>query len=329
MHDPSDRDLERLFELDDAPGPARPVDDARFAAIIAGALGGAGFPPPGGAGGAGGGGAQPIAVVGAAKGTAVTKLALLAGGAITAIVAVAWLALRAPQEAPTPGDVVTAPGRIAESAPAGIAESAPAGIAEPAPARIAEREPALPAAAMTVDPLAGSDAEANASATDDVLRAPSRRPAKAGTPTRKHHVTRAVPAARATPETAAPEDLLAQANAARAAHRWREADALYARVARGRNAALAAQTALVASASLHLEHLGDPAGAARRFRAALAAGPRDTLAEDARWGLVEAARALGDAAGERRALDDFLAHHAGSALAPRARARRVELGGAR
>ncbi|MEO7735396.1 MAG: hypothetical protein ABIY55_30865 [Kofleriaceae bacterium] len=91
---------------------------------------------------------------------------------------------------------------------------------------------------------------------------------------------------------------------------------------------LAGQTALVASGSIHLEHLGDPSGAARRFRTALAAAPRDTLAEDARWGLVEAARALGDGTAELHALDDFLAHHAGSALAPRARVRRGELGAA-
>ncbi|MEO7732173.1 MAG: hypothetical protein ABIY55_14455, partial [Kofleriaceae bacterium] len=102
MHDPSDRDLERLFALDDAPGPARPVDDARSAAIIAGALGGGGFPPPGGGGGAGGAGAKPVVTTGAVKGVAATKLALLAGGAVTAIAAVAWLALRTPHESPAP-----------------------------------------------------------------------------------------------------------------------------------------------------------------------------------------------------------------------------------
>jgi hypothetical protein len=127
----------------------------------------------------------------------------------------------------------------------------------------------------------------------------------------------------------APEDLLAAANAARAAHHWREADALYARVVSAAPAELAQQTALVASASLHLEHLGDPTGAIRRFRAALAAGPRDALAEDARWGLAEAARATGDAAAEAHALDDFLAHHASSPRAARARVRRTELEAAR
>jgi hypothetical protein len=88
---------------------------------------------------------------------------------------------------------------------------------------------------------------------------------------------------------------------------------------------LAAQTALVASASLHLEHLGDPKGAARRFSRALAIAPEGALAEEARWGLAEAARARHDDAAEAHALDDFLAHHAGSPLAARARARRSEL----
>lgn len=120
-------------------------------------------------------------------------------------------------------------------------------------------------------------------------------------------------------------DLLAAANAKRAEKKWRESDRLYARVVERAPKSLAAQTALVASGSLHLEHLGDPEGAAQRFSRALAIAPRGALAEDARWGLVEAARALRDTAAERAALDDFLAHHPTSPLAPRAKARRAEL----
>lgn len=123
------------------------------------------------------------------------------------------------------------------------------------------------------------------------------------------------------------QDLLAEANAARASHDWRAADVLYRRVVRTvAMDPLAAQTALVASAEIHLEHLHDPAGAARAFRAALAGGLRATLAEDARWGLAEAARALDDNDAERRALDDFLSHHPASPRAERARARRAQLG---
>src|SRR5262249_50716808 len=111
------------------------------------------------------------------------------------------------------------------------------------------------------------------------------------------------PSATVAATAADPEDLLAEANAARLARDWRGADALYTRVALAGGPALAAPPALVAPAQLPLEPLGAPDGAARRFRRALAAGARDTLAEEARWGLAEVARATGDPAAERRALD--------------------------
>jgi tetratricopeptide (TPR) repeat protein len=122
-----------------------------------------------------------------------------------------------------------------------------------------------------------------------------------------------------------PADLLGEANAKRAAKQWRESDELYARVVERAPKSLAAQTALIASASLRLEHLGDPKGALQRFRRALAIAPKGALAEDARWGVAEAARAIGNRAAEAAALDEFLAHHASSPLAPRAKARRAEL----
>jgi hypothetical protein len=294
MRDYTDRDLARMFALDDAPGPARPVDEARSAAIIAGALGGVGFPPVGGGGGAGGAhGAGPSS---AAKGLAAGKLTVLAGGAAAvAIAAATWLALRSPPPAPAKAVAVVVAPR--PEPPAASEPAAPSPLPEPA-------DPTPAAQPASIDPPHAP--------------APTKRPAP------RHH-RRAEPVVTA----ATPEDLLAEANTARAARRWRAADALYSRVIAGGSADLAVQTALVASATLHLEHLGDPSGAARRFSAALAAGPRDALAEDARWGLVESARALDDDAGELRALDDFLAHHAGSPLAARARARRAQLGAAR
>ncbi len=257
MRDSSDRDLEQLFELDAAPGPARPT--AHNAAIVAGALAGAGFGPPRG-GGAGGG-----------------KLLLIAGGGI-AVVAIAIVAIAWNNRAPTPVVVARPP-----PAPVVAMIAPPTEVAPPPPI-------AAPAAPAEIE-----------------------MPAVGKRPSRPHG------------KPATPEDLLAEANAERAAHRWPAADALYARVVAEAPRSLAAQTALVASASLHLEHLGDAGGAARRFRAALAAGPHGALAEDARWGLAEAARATGDVAAERAALDDFLAHHAGSPLAPRARERRGAL----
>jgi hypothetical protein len=134
--------------------------------------------------------------------------------------------------------------------------------------------------------------------------------------------TRPKPNRTEKPEVA---DLLGEANAKRAEKQWRESDLLYGRVVDRAPNSLAAQTALVASGSLHLEHLRDPRGAAKRFRRALELAPSGAVAEDARWGLAEAARALHDPKAEAAALDDFLAHHADSPLAGRAKARRAEL----
>jgi len=131
----------------------------------------------------------------------------------------------------------------------------------------------------------------------------------------------------ATPVKPSPSaaDLLGEANAKRMARQWREADALYAKVVERAPKGLAAQSALISSATIRLEHLGDPKGAAQRFRRVLGMAPNGALAEDARWGIAEAARATGDRKAEAAALDDFLAHHAGSPLAARAKARREEL----
>jgi hypothetical protein len=425
MAEYSDRDFERLLALDAGPGPARAIDDARFAAIIAGALGGAGFPPPmpgsGGSGSGGGSGGAHGAKAGAhgakaaasatAKAITAGKLTWLAGGAVTVTLAtVAWVALRSPTPAaesrrPTPTSAVAitataspnaavslaaevslnadgspstaaaSPGADIRSPTAATAPSTAAaeisattGIGSPtADRRSPSPDDGSPTAAAEISAttdrrLQSTDSRpptAAATSSSGDIRSPTvatasptsgrpteKPPAKHSTRRRHSVVAAASPnsasggsastgrrAASAIPRdvddgsaTATPDDLLAEANAARAAHRWREADALYARVARGEPGGLAVQTALVAAGSLRLEHLGDPGGAAQRFRAALAGGSRAALAEDARWGLAEAARATGDAAEERRALDEFLAHHASSPRAPRARVRRAELG---
>jgi hypothetical protein len=305
----SDRELEPLFDLDDPAGPARPIDATRSSAIVAAALRGAGFPPGGGGSGSGGGAAA------GAKSAVATKLALVAGGA--AIAAAAWLVLRAP----APPATAVAPAPVARPPEPPSPELSP----PPAPASaVAPTGASTEAGASAAAPTGASD-QAAAPAPDGAPPGTPVAPARPRSRPREHGLA-------GTPRTPADaEDLLARANAARAAHDWRAADALYRRVARagagtaGGNAGLAAQTALVASAELHLEHLGDPAGATRRFRAALAGGAGAALAEDARWGLAESARALGDAAAERRALDDFLAHHPASARVERARARRAEL----
>jgi hypothetical protein len=288
MRERSDHELEQLFALDGDAGPARPVDDRRASAIIAGALGGAGFPSSASGGGNTGGAAAT-----AGKAAIGVKLAIITGGLAT-IVAVAWFALH--RDAP--------PATTAASTPAVAPAPAPAPTPAPAPA---------PALAITESPTLTP----TPTPTPEIDPAPADDNAPVAV---KHHAR-----ARTHPATSAEQldDLLAEANAQRAAHEWKAADALYARVVAASPKGLAGQTALVASATLHLEHLGDPTGAERRFRSALA--HPSSLAEDARWGVAECERARGDTAAERRALDDFLAHHASSPIAPRARARLAEL----
>jgi hypothetical protein len=87
----------------------------------------------------------------------------------------------------------------------------------------------------------------------------------------------------------------------------------------------AAVVAEVASATLHLEHLGDAPGALAGYRRALAARPAGALGEEARWGIAEAFRAVGDAKGEAFALRVFLDTHPRSAMATAAKKRLAEL----
>lgn len=126
--------------------------------------------------------------------------------------------------------------------------------------------------------------------------------------------------------TAPVEDLLAVANERRRERLWGEADELYRTVVHRFPKTDAAAVAEVASAALHVEQLGDPAGALEAYQRALSERPTGSLAEEARWGIVEAWRALGDPARESAALAQFLEHHPNSALAPAARRRQGELG---
>jgi len=128
------------------------------------------------------------------------------------------------------------------------------------------------------------------------------------------------------PADAPVEDIVALANQRRKDKRWRAAEELYERAMRDHAGTDAAAIATVASASLHLDHLDDPAGAQRRFRRALRLRPDGPLAEEARWGLAETQRALGDEPAERTALRAFLSAHPRSVNAGRARQRLTELG---
>jgi tetratricopeptide (TPR) repeat protein len=127
------------------------------------------------------------------------------------------------------------------------------------------------------------------------------------------------------PRARAPEDWLDDANRLRAKRRWKDADALYARVVQTAPRSSAAYVARVASASVRLEHLRDPRGALARYRAALEQSPRGPLLEEIRFGIAESYRALGRRAEERKALESFVHDLPDSGLAKRARARLEEL----
>lgn len=108
------------------------------------------------------------------------------------------------------------------------------------------------------------------------------------------------------PRPSSPEDLLRLANGRRRVMRFREADALYQQVLRSGPRSDAAYVARLASAALRLEHLRDARGALRLYDEALRLRPHGSLALEARRGVVECYRALGDRAAERRALRDLL-----------------------
>jgi len=287
----TDDQIDQLFVLDAQPGPALPIADADADALIDAALAGAGFGPTGGPGS--GGGASSTGGLGR---IGVTKLVtgLLAMTVVAFVIAFLIGRHRAHEVAAAPPD-----------APPDAAQLAAVGSGTPEPA---------PTPAATIEP---GETMPTPRAPAPTLPAPEPAP-PAPHPATEHPVDHSA-------GEHAVNDLLGEANAKRAAHQWRESDALYARVVKRVPKSAAAQTALVASGSLHLEHFGDPRGAAERFRRALAIAPSGPVAEDARWGLAEAARALGDNAAEAKALDDFLEHFPESPLASRARARRQEL----
>ncbi len=190
--------------------------------------------------------------------------------------------------------LLAAPTAAPPAAVAPIDEPAPAPIDEPAPAPIDEPAPA-----------------------------PIDEPAQVDEPTPPRPRPPALD--RALSDDAPAADVMALANQRRKERAWREADALYRRVAARFVGTDAAIVAMVASATLHLEHLGDPRRALTGYQRALAARPGGALAEEARWGIAEARRALGDPAAEAAALRAFLAAHPDAALAPAARRRLGEL----
>jgi tetratricopeptide (TPR) repeat protein len=120
-------------------------------------------------------------------------------------------------------------------------------------------------------------------------------------------------------------DLLAEANRLRGQRRFGDADRAYRLVIRTEPRGREAYVARIASASLKLEHLGDPAGAARLYRQALGAGSSGALAAEAQYGLARSYRRLGQAEAESRALALVVSRYPSSAYASAAQRRLAEL----
>jgi hypothetical protein len=120
-------------------------------------------------------------------------------------------------------------------------------------------------------------------------------------------------------------DELAQANRLRAQRRWQQAATAYASAAAHAPGSEAARVATVARAALLLERLSRPAEALALFHA-VAARADGSLAEEARYGIAQSHRALGDRAAERAAWELFIAEHPASPLRPGAESRLTELG---
>jgi TolA-binding protein len=121
--------------------------------------------------------------------------------------------------------------------------------------------------------------------------------------------------------------MLQKANDLRAQHQWFAATQIYEQTIRTFPNRAEAYSATVAAGALRLDQLGDARGALDLFSSAIRARPRGMLAEEARWGVVQSYRALGDRASEKARLQDFIVLYPQSLLASRAQARLRELDG--
>jgi len=102
-------------------------------------------------------------------------------------------------------------------------------------------------------------------------------------------------------------DQLAEANALRGRHRYRQALDLYLRVIERYPSSMQASAARVAAAAMRLEQFGDVQGAERLYREAKTTGGE--LTAEAQFGLAEVFRARNDANAERQALHEFTARY--------------------
>jgi hypothetical protein len=141
--------------------------------------------------------------------------------------------------------------------------------------------------------------------------------------------TRAVESPVGVPQVASSSptsaDMLREANALRAARRWREAASMYERVVATQPRSDDAYAALVATGALRGAHLGDPRSALRLLAAADRLRPGGPLAEEIAWNRILSYGALGETAQETAALESFVSTYGDSPWQSAARNRLREL----
>lgn len=307
--------MKPLFPLDDQPGPAKPLDDARAQLMVARALEAAG-PRAASAGWHRRGRGWAVAAV-LMFGLSGTTWAAWRAGLLPAFDGrgAGPSTVMEPKVAPDVGlDIEASPAGEFE-APPERGSPTPNGPGTMGSAGTGRAAPGTTGAAGTDTAPAATGAES----TPGSMAAGSARPG--APPEREPPRSRSVPprSARRAASRAAPVDLLAEANRRRRLGEWKRAASLYIQAARRASSPAIRQTAWVAVGDLRLESMKRPGDAVFAFRAALdAAGP---LEAEALWGLGLALRRSGRPEEARRVWTRLVQTHPERAEARRARAR--------
>lgn len=200
----------------------------------------------------------------------------------------------------------------------GLREHAPPPTPPPAPAP----ESALPA----TGPASSTQHAPEVAPVPEVAPAPEIARSPEVAPTPEIAPSSGAPAPRASADATSSEDLLLLANRLRARREWRAAAQTYERIVARDDASDERYVAVVALASLQLEHLDRPRSARRLYQTALRLRPTGALSEEASYGVASTYRVEGRDAEERRALEAYLAAHPSGLLVAQARARLASLG---
>lgn len=185
------------------------------------------------------------------------------------------------------------------------------------------RPTAVPKVDAVPPPTAAPSVVPASAATKDPVAAEAPQPPPAPPPPEE----KAAPSRKKASSPREVADLLLLANERRRQQRFPEALGLYQQIYIGHPRSEEAYVAEVAAGSLLGDRLHNPQAALRLFRRALRERPAGSLSEEARLGICEAQRALGDPAGEKAALRELLSRHPDSPARARMAARLAQLEG--